>query len=498
MWGLAFEEHVRIERVVAPRADIALFVGWVAWRARALPGPIRDWLETRRYALPGAGDPLPFDLPVPVESWESFDGLFDWRARRIDAAQPQARADAMLGIAVRDFFANGGRKCYVIPLAAPWPVTQVPTDAERSARLQALLPDFVDNARETWRGLVHLRGLDDVALVLLPDLPAVVADAPQRLAPSAAADPPAEVFVECGTHAEPPAGTPGILRLPAPRSDDAGYAAWNTFVGRVAAFLRRFRSEAMLLLAIPLPGDRALAARSLFDAVTVDSAFVQLAYPWLRSTLPPRVPEGLIAPDGALAGLVAGGALSQGAFRSVAGRRPVSTFNVEPIPPADELRTPRPGFEHRAWSSRLALFGPTLRGIELLSDRTSTRNASWRQAGVGRLMGQLLRLARRVGEELAFEASGEALWTRIRERFEDLLTALWQLGALKGASPAQAFDVRCGRDVMTQSDLDAGRVICVVSFTPALAIDRIRVHLALAEDGSVVWSDDTAQVEALP
>jgi phage tail sheath protein FI len=113
-------------------------------------------------------------------------------------------------------------------------------------------------------------------------------------------------------------------------------------------------------------------------------------------------------------------------------------------------------------------------------------------------MGQLLRLARRVGEELTFEASGEALWTRIRERFEDLLTALWQLGALKGASPAQAFDVRCGRDVMTQSDLDAGRVVCVVSFTPAAAIDRIRVHLALAEDGSVVWSDDTTQVEALP
>jgi hypothetical protein len=38
----------------------------------------------------------------------------------------------------------------------------------------------------------------------------------------------------------------------------------------------------------------------------------------------------------------------------------------------------------------------------------------------------------------------------------------------------------------------------VVSFTPAAAIDRIRVHLALAEDGSVVWSDDTTQVEALP
>jgi hypothetical protein len=497
MWGLAFEEHVRVERVVAPRADIALFVGWIEWRVSALPQPIREWYEARRYPLPAPGAPLPFGLPVPVESWESFDSLFDWRARPVDAASPAVLADTLLGVAVRDFFANGGRKCYVVPLGAPWPVSAVLGDDERAARLRALLPEFVDNARETWRGLAHLRGLDDVALVLAPDLPAIVADAPQRLAPAAPADLPAEVFVECGTHAEAGSGTPGILRVPAPRTGDAAYAVWNAFVARAAAFVRRFRPEAMLLLAVPLPADRSRAARSLFDVVGADSAFVQLAYPWLRPTIPPRVPEGVVAPDGALAGLVAGSALSQGAFRSVAGRRPVGVFNVEPVPPSDQLRVPRPGKEDEAWSSRLAMFGPTLRGIELLSDRTCTRDASWRQAGVGRLMGQLLRLARRVGEELAFEPSGERLWTRIRERFADLLTALWQLGALKGATPAQAFDVRCGRDVITQADLDAGRAVCIVSFTPALAIDRIRVHLSLAEDGTIVWSDETGQLESL-
>lgn len=82
-----------------------------------------------------------------------------------------------------------------------------------------------------------------------------------------------------------------------------------------------------------------------------------------------------------------------------------------------------------------------------------------------------------------FDASGEQLWAGIRTRVEQVLLALWRDGALRGASPADAFDVRCDRTTMTQVDLDAGRAVALVRFDPAAPIDTITVVLALDAAG---------------
>lgn len=42
---------------------------------------------------------------------------------------------------------------------------------------------------------------------------------------------------------------------------------------------------------------------------------------------------------------------------------------------------------------------------------------------------------------------------------EALLTGFWQAGGLGGASPSEAFTVRCDRSTMSQNDIDAGRLI---------------------------------------
>jgi phage tail sheath protein FI len=216
---------------------------------------------------------------------------------------------------------------------------------------------------------------------------------------------------------------------------------------------------------------------------------VQVAYPWFKQVAPPRTAEGLVAPDGALAGLIAATALSAGAFRTAAGRSPVGVYDVEPLPPARELQTPSPEADAAAWTARLSLFAPRIDRIELLADRTLSNRSGWRNAPVGRLMGQLLRLARRTGEAFSFEAAGDALFARIRGRFEDLLTVLWQRGALRGTRPAEAFSVRCDRALMSQADLDNGRVVCAIEFAPAFSIERLRVELWLGESGTVAWRE---------
>jgi len=400
-------------------------------------------------------------------------------------------------VAVRDFFANGGRRCYVIALGEPWPLTPVLGRGERETRFAEVLPDFIDRERSSWKGLAQLQALDDVAQVLVPDLPELAASQRDEVEPSREEIEPPEVFVECAPRIAPRAADRGVLRLPAPRCDDDDYYHWRKYAQRVGNFLAQFRRDCHAILALPLPGRRARAGRDAATAATgLASSFVQIAYPWLKPVMPPRTPLGLVAPDGALAGLIAATALTRGAFRTAAGRTPIDVYDIEPLPPARELATSTAALDARAWTARLSLFAPRLDRIELLSDRTVSDRAGWRNAPVGRLMGQLLRLARVTGEAFAFEAAGESLFARVRSRFEDLLTALWKAGALRGDRPSQAFAVRCDRALMTQNDIDNGRVICAIEFAPSYSLERIEIELWLGESSTVGWREREELAEA--
>jgi hypothetical protein len=497
MFGLSFVDAPPVEPAHPARADIALFVGWTTRRAGvALPRGIADWLRERALvAAPGV------DPPLPIDGWDTFDALFDWHARPVRAGAAE-RCDDYLGLAVRDFFANGGRKCYVLRLGDPWPVVPQIAGGRRADALAHLLPGARDALwqREQWRGIEQVWGLEDVSLVLVPDLPDLFGAPRERVRGDAAtelAEP--EVFVECGVNLVGDEAVPGVRRIAAPRLGDEAFEQWNVTVAALQERLSRRRRDVMLLLAAPLATPDARAARDSARAVTVRGSQLQIATPWFVPTREARTPEGLLPPDGALAGLVAATVLARGAARTAAGRAPLGVLDVSPALPDGTLRTAelRPD-DDGALLHRFAVFGPTADGIRLLSDRSASRVDGWRHAGVVRLLGQLLRTARQVGETLVFEPSGEALWTRVRGRFEDLLTCYWEAGALRGATPELAFGVQCDRGTTSQNDLDHGRVVVVIDFVPQLAIERLRVTLALAEDGSVQWTDGAALAEVSP
>jgi phage tail sheath protein FI len=73
----------------------------------------------------------------------------------------------------------------------------------------------------------------------------------------------------------------------------------------------------------------------------------------------------------------------------------------------------------------------------------------------------------------------------MRGTLESFLERLRAAGALAGATPEDAYTVRCDRSTMTQADIDAGRVIATIAITAAQPIQRIIVTLALVEGGSV-------------
>ncbi|WP_437277764.1 hypothetical protein WME90_42095 [Sorangium sp. So ce375] len=560
MRGLVIELQAPLAPPAPNRADVACFVGFVARRtgasgplpsilpprsAQAAAYPLYHWLQehgwarsneriydrassSAQLASPDLAPPSPLpwtlsdadldlllDVPVPIDSWEAFDRLFAWERRpfTVSGGGETVVGPSYLGAAVRSFFAQGGRRCYVVRVGDPWRYDAAP--AVRRAGLDKLLgfstaggaklpPDRRDRA--TWKGVGHLYGLPEVSFVCLPDLADAVAA--ERPWPSAApsAPPSEEVFTACSE--QPPIPADQFLRgFEPPRADEAGYASWAAVIRCIGTMLQRELREIQLVAAIPLPHPSVPAARvdllrwltssgwlgaqlndeedSTPDALS--SAFVQLAWPWVKTLGSRGLPAELESPDAVLTGVLSRNALTRGAYRSAA-RLPIAeVFDVEPGLRREDLALPEVG---TTLVQRVSLLGPTPRGVEVLSDVTTSLDEAYRQANVNRLVTAIVRAVRVLGEDVLFDASSPRLWASIRTSVESLLVALWQEGALSGSTPAKAFQVRCDRSTMSERDLDEGRLVVEITFQATAVIERIRVVLAMSSGVT------TAQVTA--
>jgi hypothetical protein len=456
------------------------------------------------------------DVPVPIDTWDAFDALWAWDERPL--LEGTARlADTTLGAAVRRFFLHGGRKCYLIRVGDPWPVfTALSTRAALRERLVNTMPAPTPVDRLTWQGVGHLFGLPDVSILCIPDLPELFAVDAGSIAPETEAEG-EERFVECATRTSAPTSR-SLRAFPAPRCNEDGDRGWAAAVSTIGRILQRHCREVQFVAAVPLPENEALlrshpdvlglpparrrrevAARTFAsrtaqweNAASIQTAFVQLVYPWLVTRESMRLPGAVEAPDAMLAGLLANNALTRGAWRSIA-REPVfGIVDLEPILSAADLEREllfrgADGARRltRTVRERMSIFGPTPAGFQLVSDVTTDDDESYRPASVNRLVASIVRAARLAGEHTVFTNNGEAVWRRLRAALEELLLGLWGEGALRGAFSSDAFDIRCDRSTMTQADLDAGRVIARVQFNAASPIERITVAFAMDEGGQV-------------
>lgn len=67
---------------------------------------------------------------------------------------------------------------------------------------------------------------------------------------------------------------------------------------------------------------------------------------------------------------------------------------------------------------------------------------------------------------VVFEPNSEATWAAVRGSIEDFLITLWHGGALAGFKAQESFFVHCDRTTMTQTDIDDGRLVCLVGVAP--------------------------------
>lgn len=77
----------------------------------------------------------------------------------------------------------------------------------------------------------------------------------------------------------------------------------------------------------------------------------------------------------------------------------------------------------------------------------------------------------------ALEPDAEPLWAEIRRSAGDFMQMLFRQGAFQGATPRDAFFVKCDRTTMTQADIDNGVVNIVIGFAPLKPAEFVVIHI---------------------
>ena len=102
------------------------------------------------------------------------------------------------------------------------------------------------------------------------------------------------------------------------------------------------------------------------------------------------------------------------------------------------------------------------RGNRVWGARTISSDPEWTYVNVRRYFIYVEHSIDRSTQWAVFEPNGPRLWSNITDTISSFLFAEWRSGALLGATPEEAFFVRCDRSTMTQADLDNGRLICEI------------------------------------
>ncbi|GLQ89910.1 phage tail sheath family protein [Dyella flagellata] len=123
-------------------------------------------------------------------------------------------------------------------------------------------------------------------------------------------------------------------------------------------------------------------------------------------------------------------------------------------------------------------------GLRVYGARVITSDPDWKYVNVRRLLIFIEASLNSGLQWVVFEPNAEPLWARVRRSISNFLTEVWRSGALEGTKTEEAFFVRCDRTTMTQSDIDNGRLICLVGVAPVKPAEFVIVRIGLWTAGA--------------
>jgi phage tail sheath protein FI len=217
-------------------------------------------------------------------------------------------------------------------------------------------------------------------------------------------------------------------------------------------------------------------AKHFIEALPYRSKNGAMFYPWLRVSDPTGVgknPTRFIAPSGHIAGVFARTDVTRGVWKAPAG---IDASIADALGLQARLVDADQDLLNPVAMNCLREFAGT--GIVTWGSRTLAADPEWRYVPVRRTALFLEQSLLRGLKWAVFEPNDQQLWGRIQTNIRAFMVSLFRQGAFQGATPDEAFRVKCDRSTNPQEAVDAGIVTAQVAFAPLKPAEFVVIQIS--------------------
>jgi phage tail sheath protein FI len=214
------------------------------------------------------------------------------------------------------------------------------------------------------------------------------------------------------------------------------------------------------------------------ETAAFDSSYGALYYPWIEVMDPVTNRPMNLPPSGHMAGVWARNDNTRGVHKAPANEVVRGVTNLTYTVTRGEQDTLNPigvnclrafpGMGYRVWGAR-----------------TLSSDPAWRYINVRRLFNYIEKSLQLGTMWTVFEPNDQRLWNRIRRDVTSFLMGVYTQGALFGATPSQAFYVKCDEELNPSFQRDLGQLVVEIGIAPVKPAEFVifRVSQWSAEGG---------------
>jgi len=306
-----------------------------------------------------------------------------------------------------------------------------------SEQVQALVPADFQGSVAARRGVEGLEALDDVTMVVVPDIMKAYQD--------------------------------GLLDM------DGVIALQKSILAHCA----RMEDRVAILDTPPdmdptEADDWKMKTANLFS----EDGYGALYYPWIKVDDPATRSTIFVPPSGHIAGVWSRSDDRRGVHKAPANEELLGALDLATHLTQAELGT----LNVHSINCIRAFPG---RGIRVWGARSLAESSSeWRYINVRRLFNFLKESIDLGTQWVVFEPNDDGLWARVRRDITAFLTRIWGTGALFGVTAEEAFYVKCDRETNPPEIIDAGMMVCEIGLAPVKPAEFVIFHIRQITPGA--------------
>jgi len=288
-----------------------------------------------------------------------------------------------------------------------------------------------------------------------------------RLASDGGGTPAASAAVMTGVHLLDAVPSFNLLAVPG-EADPGLIAALQAYcAGRKAFLIADSAVDSAFATLQNGPDSRMTGANA------INSAFY---FPWLNALDAQQNITRPFPPSGFVAGIYAATDAARGVWRSPAGLRANLTGQSGPVLGLTDRQVGALSAHAVNCIRHIAQFGDVIWGDRTLGG-SDQAGSDWKYVSVRRL-GLYIESSLFNGTQWAvFEPNNAQLWAQLRSSVGAFMQTLFVQGAFQGATPAQAYFVRCDTENNPQSSIDQGVVNIQVGFAPLYPAEFVVIQI---------------------